>query len=320
MQSILSRPEFQNEEAAFAYVEARLWPDGPACPKCGVIGKAGRLQGKSSRPGLWKCYACRKQFTVRMGTVLESSHVPMHIWLQIMFVMCSSKKGFPTRQIQRMLNCSMKTAWFLGHRVREAMKDTKDLFTPQLGGTGSTLEVDETYVGGSGENRAFAPTPPKQIVMSLVQRGGKVRSFHVPNVTATSLAPIIAFHANRDSRFMSDEATVYRYIGWNFKGGHETVVHSRKEYVRGDAYTNTVEGYFSILKRGIYGVYFHVSEAHLNRYLSEFDFRYSHRVNVGFDDVKRTDLAIKGAKGKRLTYQTTIGKWAIQTEQPQSGA
>ncbi len=320
MKSELSSPWFHDENAAFAYVESKLWPTGPVCPHCGVIGKASRRGGKSSRPGLWKCYACRKEFTVRIGSIFESSHVPMHVWLQITYVMCSSKKGFPTRQIQRTLNCSMKTAWFLGHRVRECMKEARDLFTPQIGGAGKTLEADDTFIGGSGENRAFGPIPPKQTVMALVQRGGAVRSFHVPNVTATTLAPILGYHAHKDSRFNSDEAAVYRHLGWNFRGGHGAVNHSAKEYVRGDDYTNTVEGYFSILKRGIYGVYFHVSEAHLHRYLSEFDFRYSHRIRLGVDDMQRTDLAIKGAKGKRLTYRTTTGCWAVQVEPPHLGA
>lgn len=307
MQSILSRPEFQNEEAAFAYVESKLWPDGPICPKCGVVGKAGRLRGKSSRPGLWKCYACRKQFTVRVGTVFESSHAPMHVWLQIMYVMCSSKKGFPTRQIQRMLNCSMKTAWFLGHRIREAMKPLG--FDPPLGGKMDYVEVDDTKIGGKSENRAFGPVPPKQSVMALVQREGRVRSFHVPNIAANTLRPIIGRHVYRDSIFVSDEAGVYTGIAWNFRWSG-SVNHSANEYVKteGLIHTNTVEGYFSILKRGIYGVYFHVSEAHLHRYLSEFDFRYSNRIRRGVDDTDRTDRAIKGARGKRLTYETTCAQ------------
>jgi len=283
MQSVLSSPEFQNEEAAFAYVEAKLWPNGPVCPKCGVIGQAGRLLGKTSRPGMLKCYACRKPFTVRMGTVFESSHVPMHIWLQVTYMMCSSKKGFPTRQIQRTLNCSMKTAWFLGHRVRECMKELGWPDAGKLGGGGMTVEADETFIGGKAANRAYDPIPPKQSVFALVQRGGKVRSFHVPNVTAMNLAPIIARHVHTDSRFMSDEATMYTRPGRWFVD-HQTVNHSAKEYVRDDAYTNTMEGYFSILKRGIYGVYFHVSEAHLHRYLSEFDFRYSNRIKLGVND------------------------------------
>jgi hypothetical protein len=269
------------------------------------------LRGKSSRPGLWKCYACRKQFTVRIGTIFESSHAPMHIWLQVTYMMCSSKKGFPTRQIQRTLNCSMKTAWFLGHRVRECMAEFGWPDAGKIGGGGATIEADETWIGGKAENRAYDPIPPKQSVFSLVQRGGKVRSFHVPNVTAMSLAPIIARHAHVGSRFMADDANVYDRPGRWFVD-HQTVNHSAKEYVRDDAYTNTVEGYFSILKRGIYGVYFHVSEAHLHRYLSEFDFRYSNRIKLGVDDTKRTDLAIMGARGKRSTYRTTRSQSAAE--------
>jgi transposase-like protein len=180
-----------------------------------------------------------------------------------------------------------------------------------MGGEGETIEADETYVGGKAGNRAFGPIPPKQSVMSLVQRGGKVRSFHVPNVTASNLYPIIAKHTHEDSRFMTDEAQVYAAIGRTFSS-YETVNHQAKEYVRDEAYTNTVEGYFSILKRGIYGVYQHVSEAHLKRYLAEFDFRHSNRAKLGVNDIARTDLAIKGMAGKRLTYRTTRGGRAAQ--------
>jgi transposase-like protein len=311
MKSALSSAHFHNEEAAFAYVEAKLWPGGPVCPKCGMVGKAGRLQGKSARPGLWKCYACRKQFTVRIGTVFESSHAPMHIWLQAIYLMCSSKKGISTRQLQRTFGGSMKTAWFLGHRIREAMKDGGPIFDEPMGGAWKTIEADDTFIGGKGKNRAFAPTPAKQSVMALVERDGKVRSFHIPNVTARILRPILVKHAHTDSRFISDEATGFDLAGKIYKN-RATVNHSAKEYVREDIYTNTVEGYFSILKRGIYGCYFHVSEAHLKRYLAEFDFRYSNRAKLGVDDIARTDLAIVGAKGKRLTYQTTTGRWAAQ--------
>lgn len=239
-----------------------------------------------------------------MGTIFESSHLPLHLWLQIIHLMCASKKGLSTHQIQRMLRCSMKTAWFLGHRIRESMREVRDMFTPPLGGAGHTVEADETYFGRKAKSRAYEAPAPKQAVMSLVERNGRVRSFHVPNVTARMLRPLIGRHAHRDSRFMTDESSIYSGIGWNFTS-HGTVNHEAKEYVRGDVYTNTIEGYFSILKRGIYGVYQHVSEAHLKRYLSEFDFRYSHRIKLGFDDVKRADLALLGAKGKRLTYETT---------------
>jgi transposase-like protein len=307
--AILTAPQFQNEAAAFAYVEAQLWPNGPICPHCQGTDRIGRLNGKTTRPGLHKCYACKKPFTVRMGTIFEDSHLPLHLWLQVIHLMCCSKKGIATRQIQRMLNCSMKTAWFTGHRIREAMKENRGLFTPPLGGAGKTVEADETYVGRKAGSRAYEAPAPKQAVMSLVERGGKVRSFHVPNVTAQFLRPILARHARVDSRFMTDESPIYTGVGWNF-ASHGTVVHSAKEYVRGEVYTNTIEGYFSILKRGIYGIYQHVSEAHLHRYLCEFDFRYSNRVKLGIDDVARTDLALKGAKGKRLTYQTTRIQWA----------
>ena len=301
---VLSAAHFQNEAAAFEYVEAKLWPAGPVCHHCGERERIGKLAGKSTRSGLYKCYACRKPFTVRMGTIFESSHLPLHLWLQIIHLMCASKKGISTRQIQRMLRSSMKTAWFLGHRIREAMNDKPGVFHSPIGGEGKTVEADETYIGPRAENRAYEAPKPKHAVMALVERDGAVRSFHVPNVTAKMLHPIIAKHAHRDSRFMTDEASVYGGIGWNF-ASHQTVMHTAKEYVRGEVYTNTIEGYFSILKRGIYGVYQHVSEAHLQRYLSEFDFRYSHRIKTGFDDVKRADLALEGVKGKRLTYETT---------------
>jgi transposase-like protein len=306
MKSSLSEPQLQDEAAAFAYVEARLWPNGPVCPKCGTMNRAGRLTGKKDRAGLWKCYACRKPFTVRMGSIFESSHVPMHVWLQVIYLMASSKKGFATRQIQRTLNCSMKTAWFLGHRVRECMKELQPFMPEPMGGEGEIIEADETWIGGKAANRAFGPIPPKAPVFSLVQRGGKVRSFHVPNVTAANLAPIIARHTHEDSRFMTDESNVYNPVSRWFVS-HETVNHSAKEYVRGDVTTNSAEGFFSILKRGIYGCYFHVSEAHLGRYLAEFDFRHNHRIKLGFDDATRADLTLAAAVGKRLTYRTVGG-------------
>jgi transposase-like protein len=303
-QPVLSALQFQSEAGAFAYVEARLWPDGPVCHHCSERERVGRLAGKTTRPGLYKCYACRKPFTVRMGTIFESSHLPLHLWLQVIHLMCASKKGIASRQIQRMLNCSMKTAWFLTHRIREAMKEDRGLFTAPLGGADQTIEVDETFVGGKAENCAYGTPAPKQAVFALVERGGQVHNFHVPNVTAQNLRPIIARHAHRDSHFMSDESRIYTYIGWNF-ASHGTINHSEKEYVRGDVHANTVEGYFSILKRGIYGTYQHVSEAHLKRYLCEFDFRYTHRIARGVDDLARADLALEGVKGKRLTYRTT---------------
>jgi len=307
--SVLSADHFHNEAAALAFIEARLWPNGPVCPHCGEASRVGRLNAKGFKIGMCKCYACRKKFAVTVGTVMESSHIPLHVWLQGMHLMCSSKKGFSANQLHRILGITLKSAWFLGHRIRQAMKELSWPDSGSLGGEGETLEADETFVGGKAENRAYGPIPPKQSVFALVERGGKVRSFHVPNVTASNLAPIIARHAHPDSRFMSDEANVYaRPSRWFVD--HQTVNHAAKEYVRGDAYTNTIEGYFSILKRGVYGIYQHVSEAHLHRYLAEFDFRYSYRFRTGFDDRTRMDKALAGVVGKRLTYQATGGKRA----------
>jgi transposase-like protein len=223
--SIFSQPHFHNEEAAFAYVEARLWPNGPVCHHCGERERIGRLAGKSTRPGLYKCYRCKKQFTVRMGSIFESSHLSLRLWLQVIHMMCAGKKGVSTNEVQRTLQCSMKTAWFLTHRIREMMNDKPGPFFSPIGGEGKTVEADETYIGRKAESRAFEAPAPKQSVVALVERGGAVRSFHVPNVTAQMLRPIIGKHAHRDSRFMTDESPVYTGIGWNFKA-HQTVVHS----------------------------------------------------------------------------------------------
>lgn len=309
--SVLDAEHFHDEIAALTFIEDRLWPDGPVCPRCGETKRVGRLLGQSTRIGMCKCYKCRKPFTVTVGTVMESSHIPLHIWLQAMHLLCTSKKGISTHQLHRTLGITLKSAWFLSHRIREAMKEVRDLFIPPLGGAGKTIEVDETYVGRKAESKAFKPPVEKAPVMTLVERGGTVRSFHVANVTANTLRPIIGRHVLKDSRFMSDEAHVYTGIGWQF-AEHGSVHHKKQEYVVGDVHTNTVEGYFSIFKRGIYGVYQHVSEAHLKRYLAEFDFRYTHRIKVGIDDQARTDLAIKGVRGKRLTYRTARGGRAAE--------
>src|SRR5690348_14819804 len=303
MPSVLSAPHFHNEAAAYEYVEARLWPAGPVCPHCGATGdKIGRLAGKSTRPGLRKCYACRKPFTVKIGTIFEDSHCPLRYWLQAIHLMCASKKGISTRQLQRTLGVGMKTAWFLGHRIREAMK--RDDGVPPLGGEGKYIEADETFVGRKPGTKVGKGHSHMNAVAALVERGGDVRSFHVPNVRGETLRAVIARHASAASHFRTDELRAYTEIGWNF-ASHAAVKHGADEYVRGDAHTNTIEGFFSILKRGVYGTYQHVSEAHLHRYLAEFDFRYTNREKVGIDDVARADLALTGAKGKRLTYETT---------------
>ena len=317
MFSAISADHFHNEEAAYVFVEARLWPRGPVCPHCGATDKhVGKLAGKTTRPGLYKCYACRKPFTVKIGTVMESSHVPLRVWLQAIYLLSASKKGISTRQLQRTFGCGLKTAWFLSHRVREAMADLDIPPSGNLGGEGKTVEADETYVGGKERNKHRSKRSRdniggvgKEAVFSLVERGGKVRSHHVANVSAANLRPILNAQLKdaKKTRLMTDGEGQYRLVASMF-ASHETVNHGIGEYVRGDAHTNTIEGYFSILKRGITGVYHHVSQEHLKRYLAEFDFRYNERSALGVEDAERADRALVGVKGKRLTYRTTSGE------------
>lgn len=298
--SILSKPHFHNEKAAFKFLEELLWEDGPECPHCGTVDRAGKLKGKATRIGVWKCYACRKQFTVKVGTVFEHGRVPLHKFLQATYLMCSSKKGISAHQLHRTLEVTYKTAWFMAHRIREAMRE--GTIPGGLGGQNKVVEVDETYVGGKAKNaKNGAPIPTKEPVISLVERDGKVRSFHLPAVSRETLEPILFTQMDRKSYLMTDEAGVYKKIGKEF-AGHGTVNHSINEYVRhgGFMHTNTVEGYFSIFKRGITGVYQHCSQQHLKRYLCEFDFRYNER---GVTDLERTDKALEGIRGKRLTYR-----------------
>jgi transposase-like protein len=308
--SILTQAHFNNEAAAIARLEAIVWPEGPVCPHCGNVDQKaiGRLNGKTSRPGLRKCYACRKTFTVRIGSIFEDSHFPLHLWLQAIQLICGSKKGISTRQIQRTFNCSMKTAWFLTHRVREIMKPA-DASGP-LGGEGRTIEADVTYVGRKPMTKAKkAGAGHMNPVFSLVERTGGARSVHMPDVRVQNLGAVLENHASGKSDLMTDEAHAFVQLGWNFRS-HGTVTHSKDEYVRREGTrvvtTNAVEGFFSILKRGIYGVYQHVSEAHLQRYLTEFDFRYSNREKLGINDTDRASIALKGAAGRRLTYETTL--------------
>jgi transposase-like protein len=301
--SVLNAPHFQSEAAAFEYVEAHLWPNGPVCPHCGEDQRVGRLNGKTTRPGLCKCYACKKPFTVRMGTIFESSHLPLNLWLQAIHLMCASKKGISARQLQRMLDCSMKTAWFLGHRIREAMA-TDSL--PPFGAAGGTVEADETFIGFDPD-RGFkrkTSTAHMNKVLSIVDReSGKVRSFVIPRVASVEIAPIIAATVSPNATLSTDEGKWYARIGGQFVD-HWTVNHGVGEYVSGEAHTNTVEGTFSIFKRGMRGIYQHCAKKHLHRYLAEFDFRYSNRVRLGIDDVQRADIALRGFAGKRLTYET----------------
>lgn len=304
MASVLSASHFHNEEAAYEYVEARLWPNGPVCPHCGASGdRVGRLEGKSTRPGLRKCYACRKPFTVKMGTIFEASHVKLNIWLQAIHLICSSKKGISTRQLQRTLGVGMKTAWFLGHRIRMAMEPGE---APEpLGGRGKVVEADEMFIGHSPKTKKGPGYQHKMKVLSLVERGGSIRSFPLNTLTAYEIQGHIDEQVKPGSRLHTDGARWYK-----FPRGvkHESVDHNKKEYVRSDVHVNLLEGYFSVFKRGMFGTYQRVAEKHLHRYTAEFDFRYNTRERVGVNDVRRTELAVQGAKGKRLTYRTTSGR------------
>lgn len=301
MTSALSASHFHNEEAAIAFVEARVWPQGPVCPHCGGFERISRMGGKSTRPGLLKCYQCRKPFTVKIGTIFEASHVALHIWLQAMYLIAGSKKGISSNQLHRTLGVTLKTAWFMSHRIREAMR-SGDL--APFGSGGTPVEADETYIGRQKGKPIRAGGGHKMKILSLVDREtGAVRSFTDPDLTAKDIHPIMRANLSREARLMTDESRLYRNIGKEF-ASHDTVLHAGFEYVRGEVYTNTVEGYFSIFKRGMKGVYQHCSEAHLHRYLAEFDFRYTNRAANGLNDATRTDKMVRGIVGKRLTYQT----------------
>lgn len=294
----LTNPIFHDNDAAREHLEALLWPDGPSCPLCGVMGdRITKLQGKSTRPGVYKCKDCRKPFTVTVGTVMERSKIPLSKWVLAAQLMSSSKKGMSALQLQRMLGTNYETAWFLFHRLREAASNVE---SGPIGGSNKVVEADETYVGGKAKNKAFGPPPKKAAVVALVEREGNVRSFHVANVDAKTLRPAIVKVASRKSYLMTDESKVYPKIGREF-AGHGTVNHSADEYVRhgGFMHTNTIESYFAIVKRSIYGNFHAVSEAHLPRYLAECDFKYNTRK---LSDAERSALLLIGAKGKRLTY------------------
>jgi transposase-like protein len=293
---------FHDDDKARERLEAVFWPDGPVCPHCGVMDdRITKLQGKSTRPGLYKCKDCRKPFSVTIGTVMERSHIPLSKWLLAAQLMSSSKKGMSALQLQRMIDTSYESAWFLFHRLRECANDP----TPwPLGGQTKVVEADESYIGGKAKNKAYGPPPKKMAVFSLVERGGKVRSRHVADVTAKTLRHAIVTQVDRKSYLMTDEAQAYTKTGEEF-AGHGTVNHSADEYVRhgGFTHTNTIESFFAIMKRGVYGNFHSVSEAHLPRYLSEFDFKYNYRAALGYDDAERADALLRGAKGKRLLYR-----------------
>lgn len=305
--SILSKPYFHDETAAFAHLEAVLWPDGPVCPHCGAMGRISKIKpnpAKRVRIGLHKCGDCGKQFTVKVGTVFEHGRIPLHKMLQAVHLMVASKKGVSAHQLHRILEVQYKTAWFLAHRIREAMRSGE---LAPMGGLGGIVEVDETFIGndrtikphGEKKGRGYAH---KHKVLALVDRkAGTARTMVVDDLKATTLTPILADNIARETRVMTDEAGYYTRLKDEF-ADHEFVRHGAEEWARGEVHTNTIEGFFSIFKRGMTGVYQHCAKKHLHRYAGEFEFRYNHRAGNGVNDSDRALLALRGTKGKRLTY------------------
>ena len=311
--SVLSAKYMHDEAAAFAHVEAMLWADGPVCPRCGSVGNAYVLDGVRSkasaknpegvvRHGLKKCRDCQSQFTVRVGTIFESSHVALHLWLQAIHLMTSSKKGISSNQLHRTLGVTLKTAWFMSHRIREAMTDNG---TVNFGAGGGTVEVDETFIGREPGKPVRRGVGHKMKMLTLVDRTtGRAKSVVVDDLKIATLLPILKANIAAEATIHTDEAMQYDNLHNHF-AAHESVNHGAEEYVRGDVTTNTVEGYFSIFKRGMKGVYQHCDKKHLHRYAAEFAFRYSNRIALGVNDTGRAQAALTGVVGKRLTYQRT---------------
>lgn len=314
--SVLSEKHFHNEAAAYAFVEARIWANGVTCPHCGNAdeSKIGKLGGASTRIGVRKCYACRKPFTVKVGTIFESSHIALHLWLQAIFLVASSKKGISANQLHRTLGVTLKTAWFMGHRIREAMRAGG---LGPLGGEGQIVEADETYYGNvknPSNLRTDGKTPRKfkhkgpankRAILGLVERGGSVRTFHIAQATKANVAALVTQNVRHESKLYTDESRLYGGMADVF-ADHQTTNHSSGEYMReGGIHSNTIESYFSVFKRGMRGTYQHCAEKHLHRYLAEFDFRHNSRVALGVGDVSRAARILDGVVGKRLTYETT---------------
>jgi transposase-like protein len=318
MSDISKNPIYTDAEKAREHLEKLHWPNGPVCRHCGNADaeKIGALKGKAHRPGLYQCYECQQQFTVTVGTIMERSKIALNKWVYATHLMSASKKGISAHQLHRMLGITYKSAWFMAHRIREAMRE-EGSDVPPLGGSGKVVEADETYFGKRENHR---PSPQrrgrpylkggksgpggKRAVVALVERGGRVRTFHPAVADKVTVTQIVRENIHRESRLHTDESKLYSGSDEHF-ATHETVTHFRKEYVRGDVHTNTAEGYFSIFKRGMRGVYQHCAEKHLHRYLAEFDFRYNHRTALGVEDAERADKALTGAVGKRLTYGST---------------
>ncbi|UCI06305.1 IS1595 family transposase [Mesorhizobium sp. B1-1-8] len=314
--SVLSDRHFHDEATAYRFVEARIWPNGPVCPHCGGFERISKMEGKSTRIGTYKCYQCRKPFTVKIGTIFEASHVKLNHWLQAIFLIASSKKGISSNQLHRTLGVTLKTAWFISHRIREAMRDGK---LGPLGGNGMVVEADETYFGSRAEKRTTrtsgepfikkGKTGPsnKRAVLGLIERGGNVRTFHVAQATKINVAELVTDNVHHESTLYTDESRLYTTMGDHF-AAHDSVKHSAGEYVRGVVHSNTIESYFSVFKRGMRGTYQHCAEKHLHRYLAEFDFRHNSRVALGVNDVARAGRILDGVVGKRLTYRTTSAR------------
>ena len=296
----LTDPIFTDADAARAHLEAQRWADGVTCPHCGGLDRIKKLEGKSHRPGLFQCGDCRKQFTVTVGTVFERSKVPLNKWLLATYLMASSKKGISAHQLHRSLGVTYKTAWFMFHRIREAMRNDDD--TP-MGGGGGPVEADETFIGrepGKKKGRAYHH---KMKVLSLVDREtGRARSLVVDDLKRSTVEKFVGENVSREAQLMTDEAWFYGRIGKEF-ADHQSVAHGDDEWVRGDAHTNTIEGYFSIFKRGMKGIYQHCGKQHLHRYVSEYEFRYNYRSANGYNDADRADAILKSAEGRRLTYR-----------------
>ncbi len=305
----LTNPIFSNESAARKHLESLRWVDGRFCPHCGEAENTSFIRGKKHRPGLYYCNSCKMQFTVTVGTVFERSKIPLHKWMLAYHLMCASKKGISAHQLHRMLGLTYKSAWFMAHRIRESMKDDNP---GPMGRSGVSVEADETYIGSNKRARQRRKRFPhikskrggkdSMKVVTLVERGGPIRSFKVDHVNAVTIQDILFRNVDRKSGLMTDEASVYREAGREF-AAHKSVVRSRGEYARGfGIHVNTLEGCFSIFKRGIKGIYQHCAEKHLQRYLCEFDFRYNTRQ---ITDAERTYKALQGIEGKRLTYRRT---------------
>lgn len=306
MSSVLSAKHFHDEQAAYDWVEARLWPKGPVCPHCKGQERISLMGGQSTRIGTYKCYACRKPFTVKVGTVFESSHIPMHIWLQAIHLMAASKKGFSTQQFARTLGVSLKSAWFLSHRIREAMKDDGTIFGGGSGG--GPVEVDETFIGQNPEvtveNRMAIRN--MNAVMTLIDReSGKARSVVLPDMKPSTIAQVLRENLAQQAKLYTDTATHYKAVKGE-RETHEMVNHSEGEFYHPanvTIHTQCVEGYYSVFKRGMRGTYQHCARKHLHRYCAEFDFRFSNRSALGIHDAQRADNLLKGVVGKRLTYR-----------------